>query len=96
MENGCKGQKSRRRGRKKETRMELGETHPNFIGLCVGRSLFKLKKFSNVEGTISKFDIQKQIVMQINPSIIYTKSHPESIKDRIDLNILHRRKNRMA
>ena len=30
--------------------------------------------------------------MQINPTIIFTKSHPEMIKDKIDSNILDRRK----
>ena len=64
----------------------------NVAGLLVGRSLFKRKKFSNVVGSISKFNLQKQIVVQINPTIIFTKSHPETIMDKIDLNILDRHK----
>ena len=30
-------------------------------------------------GSISKFNLQKQIIVQIDPTIIITKSHPELI-----------------
>ena len=75
-----------------ETEAKAKKSLTNFAGLRVGRSLFKKKRFSNVAGAISKFDLQKQIVVQINPTIIFAKSHPDMIKDKIESNILDRRK----
>ena len=77
---------------RRETEAKAKKSLTNFAGLRVGRSLFKKKKFSNVVGAISKFDLQKQIVVQLNQTIIFTKSHPETIKDKINWNILDRRK----
>ena len=42
-----------------ETEAKAKKSLMNFAGLCIGRSLFKKKKFSNVVGAISKFDLQK-------------------------------------
>ena len=77
---------------RREMEAKAKKSLTNFAGLRVGRSLFKKKKFTNVVGAISKFDLQKQIVVQLNQTIIFTKSHPETIKDKINLNILDRRK----
>ena len=75
-----------------ETEAKAKKSLTNFSGLHIGRSLFKRKKFSNVVNAISKFDFKKQIVVQVNPTIIFMRSHQETIKDKIDSNILNRRK----
>ena len=42
-----------------EIEAKVKKSLKNFAGLHVGKSLFKRKKFSNVVGSISKFDLQK-------------------------------------